>query len=238
MPADRLGSGMTDDADEARGSDHETAGEDASDAREADVDYDALVSRAEDADPDLAEDVRELVAHTREVEAALQQRAAEVEDLEGRLKRTQADFQNYKKRAKKRQDQIRERATEDFVERVVSVRDNLVRALDQPEDADIRGGVESTLAEFDRVLDEEGVSPIEPEPGAEVDPQRHEVMMRVESDQPEDTVADTFQAGYEMAGSVIRAAQVTVSDGPAADDTGDETAASPDAETDGGDDVV
>ena len=36
---------------------------------------------------------------------------------------------------------------------------------------------------------------------------------RVESDQPEGTIADVYQPGYEMGGSVIEAARVTVSDG-------------------------
>jgi molecular chaperone GrpE len=38
-------------------------------------------------------------------------------------------------------------------------------------------------------------------------------MMRVASDQPEGTVADVYQPGYEMAEKVIREAQVTVSTG-------------------------
>jgi molecular chaperone GrpE len=42
--------------------------------------------------------------------------------------------------------------------------------------------------------------------------------MRVQSDQPEDTVADLHRTGYEMAGKVLRAAQVTVSDGAASAD--------------------
>ena len=210
---------MTEDADETAGT-AETADSDAATdsdggATDLTVDPDDVVARAEDADPALAADVRELTDRLDEVESELTDREERIEDLEGRLKRTQADFQNYKKRAKKRQDQIRETATEDFVERVVPVRDNLVRALDQPEGADIRGGVQSTLEEFDRVLEEEGVEVIDPKPGADVDPQRHEVMMRTESDQPAETVASTFEAGYEMGGSVIRAAKVTVSDGPA-----------------------
>jgi molecular chaperone GrpE len=214
---------MTEDADETAGT-AETADADAASdggATELAVDTEDVIARAEDADPALAEDVRELADRVAELESELADREEEIEDLEGRLKRTQADFQNYKKRAKKRQDQIRDTATEDFVERVVPVRDNLVRALDQPEGADIRGGVESTLAEFDRVLEEEGVEVIEPEPGEDVDPQRHEVMMRTESDQPADTVASTFEAGYEMGGSVIRAAKITVSDGPSEDEAGD-----------------
>ena len=176
---------------------------------------DRLVARAAEYDEELAEDVAALRGRADELEAELAAAEEENEELSNRLKRTQADFQNYKKRAKKRQDQIRETATEDFVERVVTVRDNLVRALDQEEGADIRPGIESTLEEFDRILASEDVDTIDPEPGAAVDPTRHEVMMRVDSDQPEGTVADVYQAGYEMGEKVIRAAQVTVSTGDA-----------------------
>lgn len=166
---------------------------------------------AEDETPGEDSDLQEQV---EELEAKLAEREEEIEDLQRRLKRKQADFENYKKRAKKRQKQIRERATEDFVERVVTVRDNLLRALDQDEGADIRDGIEATLAEFDRILADENVEPIEPDLGTEVDPVRHEVLMRVESDQPVDTIADVYQPGYEMAEKVVRPAQVTVSDGP------------------------
>ncbi|MCL7416426.1 MAG: nucleotide exchange factor GrpE [Halalkalicoccus sp.] len=150
-----------------------------------------------------------------ELEADLDEREERIDELESRLKRTQADFQNYKKRAKKRQEQLEDRATEDLVTRLLDVRDNLSRAVEEESgDADsLREGVEMTLSEFDRVLEGEDVSRVSPEPGAEVDPQRHEVMMRVESDQPEDSVAEVYTPGYEMAGKVLRPAQVTVSDG-------------------------
>jgi molecular chaperone GrpE len=180
---------------------------------EADAETDGLAARVAPYDEDVAADVASLEARVEELEAELESKEAREEELASRLKRTQADFQNYKKRAKKKQDDIRERATADFVERVVKVRDNLVRALDQDEDADIRPGVESTLEEFDRILDAEDVHPIDPEPGTDVDPTRHEVMMRVDSDLPEGTVVDVYQPGYEMAGTVIREAQVTVSSG-------------------------
>ncbi|SFG78218.1 molecular chaperone GrpE [Halopelagius inordinatus] len=173
----------------------------------------ALAARVAAYDEELAADVESLQRRVSDLESELDASNEQVEDLSSRLKRTQADFQNYKKRAKNKQEQIRERATEDFVGRVVAVRDNLVRALEQDEDADIRPGVESTLEEFDRILSSENVATIDPEPGADVDPTRHEVMMRVDSDQPEGTVADVYQPGYEMAEKVIREAQVTVSTG-------------------------
>jgi len=197
---------MSEDAEAARADDAEAAED------ETDADATALVEEIAAHDEELADEVAALDERRRELEETVAELESERDDLESRLKRTQADFQNYKKRAKKRQDQIRDRATEDLVERLVTVRDDLVRALEQDESVDIRDGVEATLKEFDRVLEDENVEVIEPQPGDEVDPTRHEVMMRVESDQPAGTVADLYQAGYEMADKVIRAAQVTVSE--------------------------
>jgi molecular chaperone GrpE len=172
----------------------------------------ALAARAAEYDDGLAAAVRDLAERVEDVEAERDAAEAEVEELSSQLKRKQADFQNYKKRTERRQEQLEERATEAFVSRVVSVRDNLVRALDQDDDSDLRDGLEGTLAEFDRILGEENVDPIEPEPGDDVDPERHEVLMRVESDQPAGTVVDVYRPGYEMADKVIQTAQVTVSD--------------------------
>ena len=172
-----------------------------------------LADRVAEHDAELGAAVENLEDRIAELEAELADAEERADDLESKLKRKQADFQNYKKRAKKRQEEIKERATEDFLTRLVPVRDDLVRALDQDEGVDIRDGVESTLASFDQVLEAEGVTPIQPDAGDEVDPTRHQVMMRVESDQPEGTVVDVYRPGYEMAGSVIQEAQVTVSDG-------------------------
>ena len=148
--------------------------------------------------------------------------AEQIEELQSKLARKQADFENFKKRMDRQRAQERERATEDLVTRLLGVRDDLVRALNQEDDAEIRGGVESTLGEFDRVLDDEGVAEIGPDPGTEVDPQRHEVMLRVDSEHPEGTVAEVFRPGYEMGGKILRPAQVTVSEGRSDADDGDD----------------
>ena len=207
-----------DNGNEATAPDADGEASDAPDADEAQSDTaadsvpDDLASQVAEYDAELAAAVERLESRVTTLESELAEREEEVEDLTGRLKRKQADFQNYKKRAEKRREQLQERATEDLVERIVTVRDNLVRALDQDADADIRPGIESTLTEFDRILADENVSPIEPAPGEDVDPHRHEVMMRVEGDQPAGTVVDVYQPGYEMGEKVIRPAQVTVSD--------------------------
>jgi len=190
-----------------------TDGEEGTPVSDVEVEEEFL-ERVERAD---TEEIAGLVATLRErvetLEERLDDRAEEVADLESRLKRKQADFQNYKKRQKERLAEEKQRATEDLVERLVDVRDNLARALDQDEDADIRDGVETTLRQFDEQFERENVDRLEPEPGEEVDPQRHETLATIESGQPEGTIAERHRPGYEMAGKVIRPAQVVVSDG-------------------------
>lgn len=172
-----------------------------------------LIERVEDSDPEqLAREIESLREKNEEQEET-------IEDLESNVKRSQADFQNYKKRMEKRRTQERKRATEDLVTRLIDVRDNLKRGLEQ--EGSIRDGVETTLRQFDEILDQENVIEITPEPGDDIDPQRHEVLLRVESDQPADTIDALHRPGYEMADTVIRAAQVTVSDG-SENETGNE----------------
>lgn len=172
----------------------------------------SLVEEIIDADEELVEPARELQNRVETLEEENAEQAADIEELTEKLSRARADFKNYKKRTKQKQEEMKARATEDLVERLTKVRDNLVRALDQDEDADIRPGVESTLESFNRALEDENVEFISPEAGDDVDPKRHEVMQRVDSDQPAGTIVDIYQEGYEMAGTVLRPARVTVSD--------------------------
>ncbi|MCH7659795.1 MAG: nucleotide exchange factor GrpE [Euryarchaeota archaeon] len=221
----------TDEGTEVENSDgpDETTGADTGDGEPAndttEVESEHVTGEAEQAKPGEDENhseapegeserrIEELETELDERIAELERRDERIEELEAKLKRVQADFQNYKKRREREEQRLRETATEDLVTRLLDVRDNLVRATEQDEDAEIREGVEATLREFDYVLGGEDVSTIEPEPGTEIDPQRHEVMVRVESDRPEGTIDELYTSGYEMGEKVLRPAQVTVSEG-------------------------
>jgi molecular chaperone GrpE len=202
------------------GADADTAADEDVSLGEVDADIDVetvdvgeIQEHVAESDPEeVAEEIATLREAVGDLELELEEARAEREDFEDRLKRKQAEFQNYKKRQEKRREQERQRATEDLVTELLEVRDNLKRALEQDEDADIREGVEATFRQLDDVLASENVDPIEPEPGTDVDPQRHEVLLRVESDQPAGTVDDVQRPGYEMAGKVLRPAQVTVAE--------------------------
>ena len=207
---------MSDDAAAVEDEASETdagADEPAADDSEAieDVSTDELLDRLTDSDGTPTEPATELRSRIEALEDEVAEKNNEIDELTEKLSRARADFKNYKKRTKQQQAEMKARATEELVERLTDVRDNLVRALDQDDDADIRPGVESTLESFDRALEDENVAFISPAAGDEVDPERHEVMQRVDSDQPAGTIVDIYQEGYEMADKVLQPARVTVS---------------------------
>jgi molecular chaperone GrpE len=174
---------------------------------------DELVERVAEADPeDIAREIATLRDRADGLESEVETLAEDAEELEEKLKRKQAEFQNYKKRMDKRREEEQQRATEDLVSRILDVRDNLERALEQDEDTDIRNGVESTLRQLDDVLAAENVDVIDPEPGEDVDPSVHQVLANVESEEEPGAIADVHRPGYEMAEKVLREAQVTVSE--------------------------
>jgi len=159
------------DGSEATQADDAAAGA----AVDGDVD-ESLVERVRESDPrDVAHELASLRTRIDGLEGELDAKESENEDLAEKLKRKQADFQNFKKRMEKRREDEQQRATADLVTRLLDVRDNLKRALDQDEGTDIRGGVESTLRQFDDELAQENVDVVEPEPGEDVDPHLHEV---------------------------------------------------------------
>ncbi len=171
---------------------------------------------AETPDPaTLQERIEEIQEERDELAADLEAAEEEIEDLTDRLKRKAADFENFKKRQQREQDRRAEEAIDRLLGRFLDVRDNLQRAIDEEtEDAQaLREGVKMTLAGFDQVLDAEGVVEISPDPGDAVDPARHEVMMRTTSEEPEGDIADVYQVGYERDETVLRSAQVAVSEG-------------------------
>lgn len=165
-------------------------------------------------------DLQTLREERDELEAQLEALEVERDELEERVKRTAADFENYKKRQAKKLDQAKATAVEQLLERFLDVRENLKRAIAEAEEEgdSLREGVKLTLAEFDRVLDAEKVREIDPDPGEPVDPERHEVMLRIEGEHPDGHIEEVYQSGYAMNGRVIRPAQVAVSEGEEAED--------------------
>lgn len=158
--------------------------------------------------------IAELLEERDDLQEEIEALQEERDELARKLKRKAADFENYKKRQSNRSEQREQETINSVVDSFLPVRDNLQRALaEKSEDLDgLREGISLTMAEFDRVLESLGVSEVAPEAGEKPDPTRHEVMLRVESDIETGHVVSVYQSGFERNGSIIRPAQITVSD--------------------------
>ena len=130
------------------------------------------------------------------------------------LERLQADFDNYKKRQEKKQKEFIEFANEELINNLLSVLDNLERALDSTENEKdtkaIKEGINNTLKEFHNILNKEGVKPMQ-SIGHRFDPYKHEAVMRIDTDKySEDTITEEFRKGYYIKSKVLRPAMVKV----------------------------
>lgn len=138
---------------------------------------------------------------------------ATIDDYTDHLKRLQAEFDNYMKRVEKERVAVAHAATERMIVKLLLVVDDFERALnDLKLPSEARKGVDMIFKNLHKILDEEHVVPIE-SVGKTVDPYQHEVILKIESDQPEDLIIEEIQKGYAMNGKVIRYAKVAVSCG-------------------------
>jgi molecular chaperone GrpE len=146
--------------------------------------------------------------------AEIESLRAEKKALFEKLARAQADFQNSQRRLEKEMDQRLKVAAGHLVRSFLPVLDNLERALDVPESADVRSVIEGVRGTYDQWLDvlrRNGVERIAPEPGTPFDPTHMEALMQEQADYDTPSVTRLLQPGYEFEGRVLRPAQVAVS---------------------------
>jgi molecular chaperone GrpE len=148
---------------------------------------------------------------------------AEKEEIREQLLRSMAELQNVRKRSEKQVADARVYAIEKFAGDLLSVSDNLARALQALSDEDkaglsepgqnLLGGIEMTEKELHTALARHGVTAIAGEPGDAFDPNVHQAVSNIPSDQPNGTIAAVFQNGWKIGDRTLRAAMVAVSAG-------------------------
>ncbi len=137
------------------------------------------------------------------------------EDYLTRLRYLQADFENQKKRFDRETEQIKNYGNERIIISLLDVVDELELAVKNGEIStspeSLIEGVELTLKKLRKVLEQEGVTPIESPEGKIFDPARHNAVVTEEKDDvPECTVLEEIRKGYMMRGKVIRPTIVKV----------------------------
>lgn len=141
---------------------------------------------------------------------------AAVADMKQRYMRLQADFANFKKRTASEKLQISEVVKMEVLQNVLPVIDNFERALQVPQDKltdelkSFVDGYEMIYKQLITVLEKEGVTKIDAV-GKPFDPNYHQAVMRVASDEYDnDVVVEVLQEGYLLGDKTLRPAMVKV----------------------------
>ena len=142
----------------------------------------------------------------------------QAEEEHDRFLRTLAEFDNFRKRSREEFQQVCSFAIEDLIIRLLPVLDNFERAIKTAEEIKdydaLHGGVILILRQLRDILTKEGVTPIEAQ-GKSFDPNLHEAVMRVDTDEyPDGTIIEEFQTGYTLGDKVIRPSMVKVARHP------------------------
>ena len=133
-----------------------------------------------------------------------------------------AETQNVRRRLEKDIADTRAYAATGFARDILSVSDNLVRAIesipqDLRDDDKFKGlvaGIEATQRELERVFSQHGVTRVAAK-GLPLDPNVHQAMMEIPSDDAEPgTVIQEMQAGYLIRDRLLRPALVGVAKKP------------------------
>jgi molecular chaperone GrpE len=132
--------------------------------------------------------------------------------------RTQADFQNFRRTAEADRQKLIKMASADIIIEILPVLDNFQLAAKhvptEIENNNWTQGVKQIEKQLESILSNAGLIKIETI-GKEFDPNYHEAVEHIASDQPAESVIEEIQAGYIFDDTVLRPAKVKVSSGPA-----------------------
>ena len=147
--------------------------------------------------------------------------ARELEEVRQHVLYAQAETQNVRRRLEQEKQNAQAYAATSFARDILSVKDNLERALSTIGD-DLRGderlkglitGIEATGREIDSVFQRHGITRVQ-SVGEQLDPNRHQAMLEVPSDQAPGTIVQELQPGYMINDRLLRPALVGVAKKP------------------------
>jgi molecular chaperone GrpE len=146
-----------------------------------------------------------------DLEAQLSATEAKLAEMHDAFMRAKADAENIRRRAQEDVTKAHKFAIESFAEAMVPVRDSLEMALkveSQTVEA-IREGVEMTLKQLTSAFEKNRLLEIMPQAGEKLDPNKHQAVAVVPSEQEANTVVNVLQKGYMIADRLLRPAIVT-----------------------------
>lgn len=196
----------------------EKQAEEVSEAEETETETEAAESgeQAEETEESESEDGQEAPVDGKKgfFKKKKDKKDEQIEELNDKLKRQMAEFDNFRKRTEKEKTQMYDMGAKSIIEKILPVIDNFERGLaavpeEQREDAFVVG-MDKVYRQMLTELDASGVKPIEAV-GQEFDPNFHNAVMQVESEEYDSgVVAQELQKGYMYKDSVVRHSMVAV----------------------------
>ena len=166
-------------------------------------------------------------AETEEVETAetaetetidpLETALAEAADYKDKYLRAHADFENSKRRLEKDKSNAISYANESFAKDILAVMDSFesaITAMNSNEDenseilTNMKEGIDLTFNQLKKILEKNHIKEVDC--SGEFDPELHQAIMKVESDDHEEgAVVQVMQKGYTIKDRILRPAMVS-----------------------------
>ena len=163
----------------------------------------------------------EVVVEETQKEESLEEKIARLEqqlkESEDKYLRVHADFENIKKRLEREKYQAIDYASEKFAKDLLAPIDTLEMALKSANvDLDaaellgkLKEGIELTIKNFNTTFEKHNISKIETD--GEFDPNVHNAVMQVDSENHEDgAIVSELQKGYLLKDRLLRPAMVSI----------------------------
>ena len=184
----------------------------------AGADCDNQEQRSGEAQPMTPEMIEEHLASEdcgEQSQRCIEQLISEVIAATESRQRALADFKNFQRRASEEEQRMTRITAANSFRAVLPVLDQLQMALQQDPGTvtgeQILEGVRIAGDELLKILCDHGVSVIEPAPGDEFEPLRHEAMMNMDSEEyGSGCIVQVLQAGFLLGEQVLRPAKVSV----------------------------
>ena len=198
--------------------DAEQEGEDAQEADEAEAGCEAETSGEEDEAASGESEDNEEAGGAKEKKGFFKKKKdkkdEQIEELNDKLKRQMAEFENFRKRTEKEKSQMYDMGARSIIEKMLPVIDNFERGLaavpEESKEDPFVTGMDKIYKQLLTELESIGVKPIEAL-GAEFDPEFHNAVMQVESEEYEyGVVAQDLLRGYLYKDTVVRHSMVAV----------------------------
>lgn len=177
----------------------------------------AVLETEETAEESVEENARESRKDKKKREKADKKQDAlkeKIAELEDRVKRQMAEFDNFRKRSEKEKTMMFETGAKSVIEKILPVVDNFERGLAsvsaEEKDGGFAQGMEMIYKQLMTELEKMEVRTI-PAVGEEFNPDFHNAVMQVESEEYETgVIAQELQKGYTYRDSVVRHSMVAV----------------------------